>query len=115
MAGGALCGMAGAYRSGVYAPLWVEGMVAGRGWIALALTVFATWRPARLLLGAYLFGGVTMLQLAMQGAGVEVPSQIMSMLPYLATIAVLVLISSNPGWIRLNIPSSLGKPFYPGH
>ena len=114
MAGGALCGVAGAYLSVVYAPLWVEGMVAGRGWIALALTVFATWRPARLLLGAYLFGGVTMLQLAMQGAGVDVPSQIMSMLPYLATIAVLVLISSNPGWIRLNIPSSLGKPFHPG-
>ena len=114
MAGGALCGVAGAYLSVVYAPMWVEGMVAGRGWIALALTVFATWRPARLLLGSYLFGGVTMLQLAMQGAGVDVPSQIMSMLPYLATIAVLVLISSNPGWIRLNIPSSLGKPFHPG-
>ena len=114
MAGGALCGAAGAYLSVVYAPLWVEGMVAGRGWIALALTVFATWRAARLLLGAYLFGGVTMLQLALQGAGVEVPSQIMSMLPYLATIAVLVLISSNSGWIRLNIPSSLGKPFHPG-
>ena len=115
MAGGALCGVAGAYLSVVYAPLWVEGMVSGRGWIALALTVFATWRPARLLLGAYLFGGVTMLQLALQGAGVEVPSQIMSMLPYLATIVVLVLISSNPGWIRLNIPSSLGKPFHPGN
>jgi general nucleoside transport system permease protein len=114
MAGGALCGVAGAYLSVVYAPLWVEGMVAGRGWITLALTVFATWRPARLLLGAYLFGGVTMLQLALQGAGVDVPSQVMSMLPYLATIAVLVLISSNPAWIRLNIPSSLGKPFHPG-
>ena len=114
MVGGALCGLGGAYISLVYAPLWAEGMIAGRGWIALALTVFATWRAARLLLGAYLFGGVTMLQLAMQGAGVDVPSQIMSMLPYLATIAVLVLISSNPGWIRLNIPSSLGKQFHPG-
>lgn len=114
MAGGALCGVAGAYLSVVYAPMWVEGMVSGRGWIALALTVFATWRAARLLLGAYLFGGVTMLQLALQGAGVDMPSQIMSMLPYLATIVVLVLISSNPAWIRLNIPSSLGKPFYPG-
>lgn len=114
MVGGALCGLGGAYISVVYAPLWAEGMIAGRGWIALALTVFATWRAARLLLGAYLFGGVTMLQLALQGAGVDVPSQLMSMLPYLATIVVLVLISSNPQWIRLNMPSSLGKPFYPG-
>lgn len=114
MAGGALCGLGGAYISVVYAPLWAEGMIAGRGWIALALTVFATWRAARLLLGAYLFGGVTMLQLALQGAGVDVPSQFMSMLPYLATIVVLVLMSSNPQWIRLNMPSSLGKPFYPG-
>ena len=114
MAGGALCGLGGAYISIVYAPLWAEGMISGRGWIALALTVFATWRAARLLLGAYLFGGVTMLQLALQGAGVDVPSQFMSMLPYLATIVVLVLISSNPQWIRLNMPSSLGKPFYPG-
>ena len=114
MAGGALCGLGGAYISLVYAPLWAEGMVAGRGWIALALTVFATWRAARLLLGAYLFGGVTMLQLALQSAGVDVPSQFMSMLPYLATIVVLVLMSSNPQWIRLNMPSSLGKPFYPG-
>jgi simple sugar transport system permease protein len=114
MAGGALCGLGGAYISVVYAPLWAEGMIAGRGWIALALTVFATWRAARLLLGAYLFGGVTMLQLALQGAGVDVPSQFMSMLPYVATIVVLVLMSSNPQWIRLNMPSSLGKPFYPG-
>ena len=114
MAGGAFCGLGGAYISVVYAPLWAEGMIAGRGWIALALTVFATWRAARLLLGAYLFGGVTMLQLALQGAGVDVPSQFMSMLPYLATIVVLVLMSSNPQWIRLNMPSSLGKPFYPG-
>ncbi len=114
MAGGALCGLGGAYISVVYAPLWAEGMIAGRGWIALALTVFATWRAARLLLGAYLFGGVTMLQLALQGAGVDVPSQFMSMLPYVATIVVLVMMSSNPQWIRLNMPSSLGKPFYPG-
>ena len=112
--GGALCGLAGAFLSLVYAPLWVEGMVAGRGWIALALTVFATWRAPRLLMGAYLFGGVTMLQLALQGRGVEVPAQFMSMLPYLATIVVLVLISNNPAWIRLNMPASLGKPFHPG-
>jgi simple sugar transport system permease protein len=112
--GGALCGVAGAYLSVVYTPLWVEGMVAGRGWIALALTVFATWRPARILLGAYLFGGFTMLQLHLQAGGVQVPIQFMTMLPYLATIVVLVLISRNPTWIRLNMPASLGKPFFPG-
>lgn len=114
VAGGALCGLAGAYISTVYTPLWVEGMVAGRGWIALALTTFATWRPARVLLGAYLFGGVTMLQFHLQGAGVNVPSQFLSMLPYLATIVVLALISRNPQWIRVNMPGSIGKPFYPG-
>ncbi len=114
MAGGALCGVAGAYISVVYTPLWVEGMVAGRGWIALALTTFATWRPARVLLGAYLFGGVTMLQFHLQGVGVQVASQVLSMLPYLATIVVLALISRNPEWIRANMPASLGKPFHPG-
>lgn len=114
VAGGALCGVAGAYISVVYTPLWVEGMVAGKGWIALALTTFATWRPARVLLGAYLFGGVTMLQFQLQGQGVEIPSQWLTMLPYLATIVVLVLISRNPLWIRANMPASLGKPFHPG-
>ena len=114
VAGGALCGIAGAYSSIVYTPLWVEGMVAGRGWIALALTTFATWRPARVLLGAYLIGGVTMLQFHLQGVGVDVPSQFLSMLPYLATIVVLALISRNPAWIRVNMPASIGKPFYPG-
>jgi len=112
--GGALCGLAGAYISTVYTPLWVEGMVAGKGWIALALTTFATWRPGRLLLGAYLFGGVTMLQFHLQGQGVDVPSQFLSMLPYVATIVVLVLISRNGPWIRANMPASLGKPFFPG-
>jgi ABC-type uncharacterized transport system permease subunit len=114
MAGGALCGLAGAYISVVYTPLWVEGMVAGKGWIALALTTFATWRPARVLLGAYLFGGVTMLQFHLQGEGVDVPSQLLTALPYLATIVVLVLISRNAAWIRANMPASLGKPFVPG-
>jgi simple sugar transport system permease protein len=114
VAGGALCGLAGAYISLVYTPLWVEGMVAGKGWIALALTTFATWRPARVLLGAYLFGGVTMLQFHLQSAGVEIPSQFLSMLPYVATIVVLALISRNPQWIRINMPASIGKPFYPG-
>ncbi len=114
VAGGALCGLAGAYISVSYTPLWVEGMVAGKGWIALALTTFATWRPARVLLGAYLFGGVTMLQFHLQGLGVDVPSQVLTMLPYLATIGVLALISRNPTWIRVNMPASLGKPFFPG-
>ena len=113
VAGGALCGLSGAYISVIYTPLWVEGMIAGKGWIALALTTFATWRPARVLLGAYLFGGVTMLQFHLQGAGVQIASQWLSMLPYLATIGVLVLISRNPVWIRVNMPASLGKAFFP--
>jgi len=114
VAGGALCGVAGAYISVVYTHLWVEGMTAGKGWIALALTTFATWRPARVLLGAYLFGGVTMLQLQLQGEGVQLPSQFLTMLPYLATIVVLVLISRNAAFIRVNMPASIGKPFFPG-
>ena len=112
--GGALCGVSGAYISVVYTPLWVEGMVAGKGWIALALTTFATWRPARVLLGAYLFGGVTMLQFHLQGEGVQIPSQFLTMMPYLATIVVLVLISRNAAFIRVNMPASIGKPFFPG-
>jgi len=114
VAGGALCGLAGAYISIIYTPLWVEGMIAGKGWIALALTTFATWRPARVLLGAYLFGGVTMLQFHLQATGIDIPSQFLSMLPYLATIAVLALISRNPTWLRVNMPASIGKPFFPG-
>jgi general nucleoside transport system permease protein len=114
VAGGAMCGLAGAFLSVAYAPLWVEGLVAGRGWIALALTTFATWRPARVLLGAYLFGGVTMLQFHLQASGVEVASQLLAMLPYIATIVVLALISRNPLWIRTNMPASLGKAFHPG-
>jgi ABC-type uncharacterized transport system permease subunit len=114
IAGGAMCGLAGAFLSVVYAPLWVEGLVAGRGWIALALTTFATWRPVRVLLGAYLFGGVTMAQFALQGAGVNFSSQLLAMLPYVATIVVLAIISRNPTWIRINMPASLGKPFHPG-
>jgi simple sugar transport system permease protein len=114
MVGGALCGISGAYISVIYTPLWVEGMTAGKGWIALALTTFATWRPTRVLLGAYLFGGVTMLQFHLQGEGVQISSQLLTMLPYLATIVVLVLISRNATWIRVNMPASLGKPFFPG-
>lgn len=111
--GGACCGLAGAFMSLVYTPMWVEGMVAGRGWIALALTPFATWRPLRVMAGAYLFGGITILTYYMQALGVPVASQLLSMLPYLATIVVLVLISSNANWIRLNMPASLGKDFNP--
>jgi simple sugar transport system permease protein len=113
MFGGAMAGIGGAYLSLAYTPLWVEDMTAGRGWIALALVVFATWKPWRLLLGAWLFGGVTVLQLFAQGLGVELPSELLSALPYLATIAVLGLISRNPVSMRLNSPLSLGQPFRP--
>ena len=112
--GGAMCGLSGAYLSVIYTPLWVEGMVSGKGWIALALTTFATWRPLRVLFGAYLFGGVTMMQFHLQSEGVDIPSQFLSMAPYVATIVVLALISRNPAWIRINMPASIGKPFYPG-
>jgi ABC-type uncharacterized transport system permease subunit len=110
--GGMTSGLAGAYMSLSYTPMWAENMTAGRGWIALALVVFATWRPARLLLGAYLFGGITILQLHVQGLGIAIPSQFLSMLPYLATILVLVLISRDSAKIRLNAPASLGKRFH---
>jgi simple sugar transport system permease protein len=111
--GGATSGIAGAYLSTALTPMWVEGMSAGRGWIALALVVFATWKPLRVLLGAYLFGGVTILQLHAQGLGISVPSEILSMLPYAATIVVLVIICRDPKTILLNQPASLGKSFHP--
>lgn len=110
--GGAMAGVGGAYLSLAYSPLWVEQMTAGRGWIALALVVFASWKVRRVLLGAYLFGGITILQLHAQALGIGVPSQIMSMLPYLATILVLVIISRDRSKIKLNAPASLGKPFH---
>ncbi|MEZ5923462.1 MAG: ABC transporter permease [Hyphomicrobiaceae bacterium] len=106
--GGACAGLGGAYLSLVQAPLWVERMTAGRGWIALALVVFAAWRPWRTVAGAYLFGGVTILQLHGQGLGLKIEAQYLSMLPYLATILVLVLISRS----RTVAPASLGKPFH---
>ncbi|MCC6378161.1 MAG: ABC transporter permease [Burkholderiales bacterium] len=111
--GGACSGLAGAYLSVAYTPLWVEGMVAGRGWIALALVVFATWKPWRVLAGAYLFGGVTLAQFQAQASGSAIPAQYLSMLPYLATIVVLAVISRDTVTIRLNAPASLGKPFHP--
>jgi general nucleoside transport system permease protein len=111
--GGAMAGLGGAYLSLAYTPLWVEDMTAGRGWIALALVVFATWRPWRLILGAWLFGGVSVLQLFAQGFGVPLPSELLSALPYIATIAVLVAISRNSQTLRLNTPLSLAQPFRP--
>lgn len=111
--GGAMSGIAGAYLSLAYSPMWIENMSAGRGWIALALVVFATWRPGRVLLGAYLFGGISILQLHAQAIGIAIPSQVMSMLPYLATIVVLVVISRDQNKIKLNSPACIGKPFHP--
>lgn len=110
--GGALAGLGGAYLSLVHTPLWVENMTAGRGWIALALVVFASWKPARVLIGAYLFGGLTIIQLHAQGLGVDIPAQFLAMLPYLATVVVLVLISRDSAKARLNAPACLGKSFH---
>lgn len=111
--GGLLAGMGGAYLSLVYTPLWAEDMTAGRGWIALALVVFATWRPWWCLAGAYLFGGFTILQFYIQGFGIGIDSQYVSMLPYLVTIIVLVWSSSKQAR-HLGAPGSLGKPFAAG-
>lgn len=112
MVGGACAGLGGAYLSLVQTPLWVENMTAGRGWIALALVVFGAWLPVRAMLGAYLFGGITILQLHSQGFGIAIDPQLLSMLPYLATIVVLVTISLNKENSRLKAPACLGKPFY---
>jgi simple sugar transport system permease protein len=109
--GGAMAGIGGAYLSVAYTPLWVENMTAGRGWIALALVVFASWKPWRAFFGAYLFGGITIIQLYAQGMGVEVSAQFLSMLPYLATIAVLVIISRDSARARLDAPACLSKNF----
>ncbi len=111
--GGAMAGIAGAYLSTVYTPLWVQNMSAGRGWIAVALVVFASWKPTRLLLGAYRFGAVTILQFHAQGLGIHVPIQLLAALPYVATIVVLVIISRDRRVLQNNLPASLGKPFLP--
>ena len=113
MFGGAMAGLGGAYLSLVYTPLWVENMTAGRGWIALALVVFATWRPGRVIFGAWLFGGMTVLQLQGQAIGIKVPTELLSALPYIATICVLVIISRNRQAMALDFPTSLAKPFRP--
>jgi general nucleoside transport system permease protein len=111
--GGAMAGVGGAYLSLAYTPMWAENMTAGRGWIALALVVFATWKPFRVLAGAWLFGGVSILTLHAQGAGVAVPAEFMNMLPYVATVLVLVAISRDQTRIRLNAPACIGKTFHP--
>ena len=131
MFGGACSGLAGAHLALVYVPQWVEGMTAGRGWIALALVVFASWRPWRILMGAYLFGAVTIAQLHIQAIDItslsflpswlyyvaelikSIPSQFLSALPYVATIVVLVIISKNRRLTLINTPASLGKGFVP--
>jgi len=113
MFGGACAGLAGGFLSLVYTPQWIENMTAGRGWIALALVVFASWRPLRVLAGAYLFGAVSIGQLHAQALGIGIPSQLLSALPYLATIIVLVLISRNRRLTMINTPASLGRPFVP--
>ena len=111
--GGFMSGLGGAYLSLAYTPLWAENMTAGRGWIALALVVFGTWRAGRVAFGAYLFGAITILQLHFQGWGLDIASQFMTMLPYVATIVVLVLISRDKTKILINAPQSIGKVFYP--
>lgn len=110
--GGAMSGIAGAYLSLYYSPLWSQDLASGRGWIALALVVFSAWRPYWLLAGAYLFGGITYLSLYLQGLGVLIPSPLISALPYAGTIVVLVLISRDRRRTRLNQPACLGKSFH---
>jgi len=112
--GGAMCALAGSYMSICYAPMWQENMTSGRGWIALALVVFATWKPNRILIGAYIFGGVSIMQMNLQAFGLSIPGQFFNMAPYLATMIVLVLISSNKLRIKMSAPASLTKPFYKG-
>ncbi len=110
--GGAMCGLAGAYLSLIYTPQWIENMTAGRGWIALALVVFATWSPLKVLAGAIIFGGVTIMQFHLQAIGLRIPVQLLSALPYIMTIIVLVVISRDSRKIKLNTPTSLGQIFY---
>jgi general nucleoside transport system permease protein len=110
--GGVMAGLAGAYMSLSYSPLWAQDMTAGRGWIALALVVFAAWRPIWLLVGAYLFGSIMYLSLYVQALGIPIPSPLVSTLTYIVTIVVLVIISRDVRRIRLNQPASLGKSFH---
>jgi simple sugar transport system permease protein len=111
--GGACSGLAGAYLSLAYTPQWIENMSSGRGWIALALVVFSTWLPKRVLIGAYLFGTVWIMGLYVQGLGVAIPAQLLSSLPYLVTIVALVIISGNKTLTKVNTPACIGQPFAP--
>ena len=113
MFGGACAGLAGGYLSLAYTPQWVENMTAGRGWIALALVVFSSWLPWRIVAGAYLFGTITVMGFSLQAYGIGIPSQLLSALPYVVTILVLVLISRNRALMRANTPACLGQPFVP--
>ena len=110
--GGAMAGLGGAYLSLVRVPQWTEGMTAGAGWIALALVVFGAWKPLRVMIGAWLFGGITVLQLNLQAAGIPVPVELLSMSPYLVTILVLVIMSADRARAALNAPASLGRVFH---
>jgi simple sugar transport system permease protein len=112
LVGGALAGLGGAYISLIRVPQWTDGITAGAGWIALAIVVFASWKPWRILLGAYLFGGITVLQLNLQAAGARIPVEYLSMSPYLITILVLVIMSSGKGKAALNAPAALGQNFH---
>jgi general nucleoside transport system permease protein len=111
--GGAMAGFAGAYASTVLTPLWSQGMIAGRGWIAVALVVFGTWRPGRIMAGAYFFGAVSLLEPTVQAMGLRIPSQILTCLPYVLTIIVLAAVSTDRIRIRLNAPASLGENYVP--
>ncbi len=109
--GGAMAGIGGAYLTLSYTPLWAEGLVAGRGWIVVALVVFGTWRAPRIMLGAWLFGAVSLIELFVQGQGFAIPSQLMSAMPYIITIIILVVISRDSRIIKLNFPASLAEPY----
>lgn len=115
MFGGAMAGLGGAYLSLAYTPLWTENMSAGRGWIALALVVFASWRTERIILGAYLFGFASIMHLVAQGFGLSVSSNLLAILPYGATIAVLIILSANKERLKLFEPMALGKPWHKTH
>jgi general nucleoside transport system permease protein len=112
MFGGAMAGLGGAYISLVRVPQWTDGITAGAGWIALAIVVFASWKPWRVLIGAYLFGGITVLQLNLQAAGVPIPVEYLSASPYLITILVLVIMSRGRGRAALAAPAALGQTFH---
>ena len=113
--GGAMAGLAGGYLSLVYTPLWADNMTAGRGWIALALVVFASWRVERAIIGAYLFGFMSIMHLILQGFEVSISANLLATLPYVVTVVVLVFLSKNQARIKLFAPVSLGKPFHGTH